>query len=86
MLYLYHRTTRQRALQILQERRMVSRENNRRAYFSDRADGHATGYGQGVVMIAVPAELAELEDEFPDGELHYTIAVDDLRPEHFITG
>ena len=28
--------------------------------------------------------LAELEDEFPDGEEHYRVHVAKLRPEHFV--
>lgn len=63
---------------------MVSRENTQEAYFSNRVEGQAEGYGEVAVHIRVPDELAELEDEFPDGEQHYRVKVELLRPEHFI--
>ena len=84
MLDLYHRTTPEAAAQILATGRMDSRENTREAYFSTRREGHAEGYGEGVVHLRIPRYLAELEDEFPDGEQHYRVMVADLRPEHFI--
>lgn len=53
-------------------------------YLSNRLDGAAGGYGSAVVQLRVPAEIAELEDEFPDGEQHYRVRVDALRAEHFV--
>jgi hypothetical protein len=46
--------------------------------------GHATGHGDAVVHVRVPGEIASLEDEFPGGELQYSIPVRSLRPEHFV--
>lgn len=81
---LYHRTTGDAAAGIYAEKRMRSRENTAETYWSNRPDGQATGYGPAVVHIRVPEHLAELEDEFPDGELHYRVPARALRPEHFI--
>lgn len=81
---LYHRTSPERAAVILETGSMLSRENTREAYFSSRADGQAEGYGSACVHVRVPVDMAELEDEFPDGELHYRVPVDRLRPEHFV--
>lgn len=81
---LYHRTTEEAARAIMQERRMLSKENNAAAFFSTRRDGHGTGYGDAVVHIRVPQFMIELDDEFPDGEQHYSVKVILLRPEHFI--
>jgi hypothetical protein len=84
MIDLYHRTTMEVASRIYAERRMASRENTAEAYFSTSLDGQASGYGEAAVHIRVPLGLAELEDEFPDGEQHYRVRVVDLLPEHFI--
>jgi len=80
---LYHRTTPDIAERIMRERRMISEENTREAYFSTQPDGMITDYGAAVVCIEIPEHLAELDDEFPSGELHYRVHVDDIRPEHF---
>jgi hypothetical protein len=82
---LYHRTTAAAAASILETRTMTSRENTREAYFSTASSGgQADGYGDTVVHIRVPVELAEIDDEFPDGEQHYRVKVSALRPEHFV--
>lgn len=47
-------------------------------YFSNRTKGQAGGYGEEVVEIEVPKEVAHLDDEFPDGERHYWIDAADL--------
>lgn len=70
---LYHRTTPEAAAAVYASGCMVSRENTREAYFSTRRDGHAEGYGEGVVAVAVHRVHAELDDEFPDGERHYRV-------------
>lgn len=62
---------------------MISRQNTAETYWSNRIAGQATGYGQAVVHI-VPEQVAELEDEFPDGDQHFRLRVGDLRPEHFV--
>lgn len=89
MLDLYHRTTPERAETILREHRMASPELNAdgepAAFFSTVPDGgHASGYGDAVVHVRVPGEIASLEDEFPSGEQHYSVPVRCLRPEHFV--
>lgn len=85
LLDLYHRTSVDAAEVIMRERRMRSLENTGEAFFSNRLDGQGVGYGPGVVHVRVPEGLAELDDEYPDGELHYRVRVSALRPEHFIT-
>lgn len=81
---LYHFTDEATAALITASKRMVSRENTGEAYFSNRPTGQATGYGSAVVHVRVPASLAELDDEFPDGEQHYRIFCKLLAPEHFV--
>lgn len=81
---LYHRTSREAARSILAAGSMTSRENTGEAFFSNRAEGQGEGYGQAVVHVRVPVQLAELEDEFPDGEQHFRVHVQDLRVEHFV--
>lgn len=54
------------------------------AYFSTHADSeYIKGFGDHVVHVRVPQHLAQLEDEFPSGEQHYTVPTKRLRPEHF---
>jgi hypothetical protein len=84
MIDLYHRTTPESAELIMRERRMISRENSGEVYFSTERNGQATGYGESVVHVRIPLHLAELDDEFPSGELHYRVDVRRLRPDHFI--
>jgi hypothetical protein len=84
VLDLYHRTSAEAAQRIYREGRMTSRENTGEAYFSTTVAGQAEGYGEAVVHIRVPLALAELEDEFPDGEQHYRVPVAALRREHFV--
>jgi hypothetical protein len=85
MLDLFHRTTPAAAAAIYASGRMLSKENTGEAFFSTSSgDGQADGYGTAVVHIRVPEELAELDDEFPDGEQHYRVAVTALKAEHFV--
>ena len=84
VLRLFHRTTPEAAELIRATRRMVSREHDGAVYFSTRRDGQATGYGADVVELRVPESLAQLDDEFPDGELHYRVLAKDLRPDYFV--
>lgn len=42
-------------------------------FFSDRKDGMATGYGGECVSVTMPVNEAWLNDEFPDGEKHYSL-------------
>ncbi|MGV8846512.1 MAG: hypothetical protein ACOH1Y_17220 [Propionicimonas sp.] len=81
---LYHRTSVEHADLILATGRMISLEHTGEAFFSNRPDGHVSGYGEAVVHVRVPSDLADLEDEFPDGEQHYRVRVSALRPEHFV--
>jgi hypothetical protein len=81
---LYHRTDGHAALALYEGAAWVSRENTGEVYFSTHIDGQADGYGNTVVHVRVPAELAELEDEFPGGELHYRVKAAELRPEHLM--
>lgn len=84
VLDLYHRTTPEAAAVIYSTGRWQSRENTQEVYFSTRRDGQTDGYGDGVVHVRVPVAIAELEDEFPDGEEHYRVRAVLLRPEHLV--
>ncbi|WP_301851093.1 hypothetical protein [Rhodococcus pyridinivorans] len=75
---LYHRTSKLAADEIIANRSWRSRENTQEVYFSSIPDGQTEGYGAVVVCVDVPESVAELEDEFPDGEQHFRVAVSDL--------
>ena len=84
MIDLYHRTSPEMAAEIRRTGRWLSKENTQEVYFSNRRDGQAEGYGTAVVHVRVPESLAELEDEFPDGEQHFRVLIGLLRPEHLV--
>ena len=67
---LYHRTSEDAARAIVATGRFLTRENTPEAYVSTHVDGSA------VVHVRVDEADAQLEDEFPDGELHYRIPLD----------
>jgi hypothetical protein len=77
-LTLFHRTTQEAAAAILRTGRFESKENTQDAYFSTRESGQSDGYGDAIVCVVVSVEVAELDDEFPDGEQHYRVSVADL--------
>lgn len=70
---LFHRTSHTAAELIAVEKAMISKENTAEVYFSTNRLGQAEGYGEAVVHVRVPVEIAELEDEFPNGEQHYRV-------------
>lgn len=80
---LYHRTTHEAAEEIRTSRRMLSKETDGSVYFSTRRHGQAGAYGDAIVHVRVPCEIAQLDDEFPSGEQHYRIQAANLRPSHF---
>ena len=82
-LTLYHRTTPEIAEKIYAEKRMISKYPTHEVYFSDVIDGHASEYGTGIVCVVIPANIATLDDYFPNGEGHYAVHVSAIRPEHF---
>ena len=83
---LYHRTTPEAAEQINKQKSMnIGKENTGETYWSTHKDSdQAEGYGQGVVHIRVPENVAELDDEFPSGEQHYRVHPRHIKPEHFV--
>ncbi|WP_157953328.1 2'-5' RNA ligase family protein [Streptomyces sp. MH60] len=88
---LYHRTTPEAAAAIYRDKRMTSKErigNDRPVFFStfrgDEEDAQGRGYGEGVVHVRVPHEIANIDDEFPSGEEHYWVHAGHLKPEHFV--
>ncbi|WP_100514285.1 hypothetical protein [Mycobacteroides abscessus] len=76
---LFHRTSAVNAKNIAANGEWQSKEHTQVVYFSNRRTGQAEGYGPVVVSVIVPKEIAQLDDEFPDGEEHYTIKISDLR-------
>ena len=90
MLDLYHRTTPEAAEAIHREKRMTSKENHGSrkvvpTFFSNRRDGqYSSGYGEGVVHVRVPEHMATMDDEFRDGEQHYTVDASRLQAHHFV--
>lgn len=84
LLDLYHRTSYESALALYEGASWMSREHDGAVYFSTHIDGQADGYGNAIVHVRVPVGLAELEDQFPSGELHYRVLASDLCPEHLL--
>jgi 8-oxo-dGTP pyrophosphatase MutT (NUDIX family) len=85
MIDLYHRTTPEAAEAIYRDGHMHSKENTAETFWSTHpGDEHTSGYGSGVVHVRVPEHIAELDDEFPDGEQHYRVHKDSLAPHHFV--
>lgn len=84
---LYHGTSRENASAIRATKSMTSKTSIGgvpNAYFSTHADSeYIKGFGADVVHVRVPTHLAQLEDEFPSGEQHYTVPIRRLRPQHF---
>lgn len=89
---LYHRTSRVAAEKIVRTRRWESKDSLGYVWFSNRLGGvlspessydKTSGYGDAIVTIEVSEDDLEsdfeLNDEFPDGEQHYTTTVKALR-------
>lgn len=55
-------------------------------WFSDRRNGSAEGYGDGVVRVLLHVEEAWLDDEYPDGECHYRVPLKELKGVRRILG
>lgn len=81
---LYHRTSAENAERIRKTGVFTSQENTGEAYFSTHPHGQAEGYGEGLVHIRVPEHVAELDDEFPDGEQHYRVHPRNIRRQHIV--
>lgn len=78
----YHRTTTEAATAIRETGNWLCKENPNYVYVSNLRQGEAIGYGDAIVtLVGVPEHLLELDDEFPDGEIHYRIKADDIKPE-----
>lgn len=84
MLDLYHRTTPRNAARILDEGRFTSKENTARVWFSTQLAGQAAGYGTAAVHVRMPRDLVQLDDEFPDGEEHYTARADEILSSYIV--
>ncbi|WP_336794165.1 hypothetical protein [Gordonia malaquae] len=75
---LYHRTSREAAEAIVASGTWVSKEHDQSIYFSTTPTGAIDGYGEVVLRVDVDPDVAVLDDEFPDGELHYRVHADAL--------
>ena len=75
---LYHRTTPEIANIIKKTNKWVSKHNLNEIYFSNRPYGQSEGYGEDYVEVRIPERYTNLDDEFPDGEKHYYVLIEDL--------
>ena len=66
----YHRTTSENAAQIKRSGMMYAKEDA--VFFSSKADGYATDYGDTVVKLKIPSTVLRLNDVF-DGEVHFDV-------------
>jgi hypothetical protein len=78
----YHRTTPEAAAAIYETGRMISKETPALVFVSSTPDGMCVGYGEAVVILYIPEEWLTLEDEFPDGEKHFTVPAKKITAEH----
>lgn len=67
---LYHRTSKQNADAIISSGKMKAKEDG--VFFSTKADGQNTGYGDTLIEFKVPVERLELDDVFGN-EAHLRI-------------
>ncbi len=66
----FHRTTSENAAQIKRSGMMYAKEDA--VFFSSKADGYATDYGDTVVKFKIPSTVLRLNDVF-DGEVHFDV-------------
>lgn len=94
---LYHNTSPEAANEIRQKKKMVTKDNTGRAYFTTHSDSeYASGFGPEQIHVRIPKNwteddhapkyesTAQLDDEFPNGEQHYAVKLNRLRPQHFV--
>ncbi len=67
---LYHRTSKEKAKQIIDTKRMSAKEDG--IFFSTSESGYNDGYGDTVLEFKVPVEILVLDDIFGD-EAHFRI-------------
>jgi hypothetical protein len=69
----FHHTSLEAAKRIVETGTMTGLEDG--LFFTNRAGGHASGYGAATVEMSIPDHLLQLDDEFQDGEEHYRLPV-----------
>jgi hypothetical protein len=85
MLDLYHGTSPANAQAIVQSGQWQTNYGSGELYFStDPRSNYISGFGTAVVHVRVPENIAAPEDEFPNGEMHYTINMRDMRPNYIV--
>lgn len=52
---------------------IFSKENKNEFFVSNRPNEQISGYGKNLIKMRVPKKDLEINDEFPTGEIHYTI-------------
>ena len=67
----YHRTSADNAVNIRTTGIMTAKEDG--LFFGTKKEGEISGYGNTVLTFRFPADMLELNDEFPSGEKHYRI-------------
>lgn len=68
---LYHATTFEKASMIIKEQKMYGNEDG--IFFSTLAHGQICGYGDTVLVVHIPIEKLQLDDDFGN-ELHFRVA------------
>ena len=82
-LTLYHRTSPESANSIKKTGIFKSREEGN-IFFSNRKNGQNKGYGNSVIKVKVPKHHTNLDDEFPNGEKHYSVNQNNLTKKNII--
>lgn len=80
---LFHRTSEEKAYEIRSSGDFKSLENTDETFFSNKPNGQAAGYGDGLIAVRVPAEKLRVDDAFKD-EIHFAVSNKDLSKESII--
>jgi hypothetical protein len=78
---LYHRTTVERANEIVNDQQMFGKEGG--IFFSTHPNGQIVGYGMALLKVLVPIEKLEMDDQFGD-EIHLRIEAIPYRKYPFV--
>lgn len=80
-LTLYHHTAPETADKIRGTGSFKSLMNTQEVYFTNKRNSeYAAGFGKGEVVAHIPANLVELNDAFPDGEVHVAVDKNLIKP------
>ena len=75
---LFHRTSKESAKKIKETGKFESQEQGK-VFFSTQKEGQAKGFGDEIIEVKIKPNELSLEDAFPDGEIHLSASVKDIK-------